>query len=250
MPEAAHQRIHRGSPSRLRRIPLQPFAKCRVQGRVPRPRYQSRLLDQAFVRTESKGFHTAAAYTIFVCCLTFMHYAIVGTDHELQRSDSADKGLEKKIAAIITGGGVAFVAEEVDANKDVDTFGRELSRKMIGENTWLSIDMTDGRRKDAGIYDVLEPNSRYAPGFRNGKFFPACRYFRRADGIREDFWLDRIEERCKELEITEGTVVVTCGYMHSHYLREKARKRGHTVTLEEYLPYDSKDRHGELIVCD
>ena len=248
MPETAHQRIHRGSPSRLRRIPLQPFAKCRVQGRVPRPRYQSRLLDQAFVRTESKGFHTAAAYTIFVCCLTFMHYAIVGTDHELQRSDSADKGLEKKIAAIITGGGVAFVAEEVDANKDVDTFGRELSRKMIGENRWLSIDMTDGQRKDAGIYDDLV--ERRVPDFRKVPPVFVGRYFRRADGIRENFWIDRIEERCTELAITEGTVVITCGYIHRHYLCEKAKGRGQIVTLDEYFPYDFKDRCGELIICD
>jgi len=250
MPETAHQSTHSGAPSGLRSVLLQPLTEGRIQCRMPRPCDQPGLLDRAFFRAESKGFHNAAAYTIFACCLTFMHYAIVGTDHELQRADSADKGLEKKIAAMITGGGVAFVAEEVDTNKDVGTFGRELSRKMIGENRWLSIDMTDGRRKDAGIYDVLEPNSRYAPGFRNGKFFPACRYFRRADGIRENFWLDRIDERCKELGMTEGTVVVTCGYMHRHYLCEKAGERGHTVTLDEYLPYDLKDRHGELIVCD
>ena len=108
--------------------------------------------------------------------------------------------------------------------------------------------MTDDQRKDAGIYDDLV--ERRLPDFRKRPPLPLYRYFRLADGIRENFWLDRIEERCEELEITEGTVVITCGYIHRDYLCEKAKGRGHTVTIEEYLPYDFKDRYGELIVCD
>jgi len=178
-----------------------------------------------------------------------MHYAIIATDHDLQKTDSTDRGLEERLAAIIGIGGVVLIAEEVDANKHIDTFGRDLSRKLIGENRWLSIDMTDGQRKDAGIYDDLV--QRNVPDFSQG--LPpllVCRYFRRADGIRENFWLDRIEEKCTELGITEGTVVITCGYMHRHYLCEKAKGRGHVVTLEEYLPPDFKGRCGNLIVCD
>jgi hypothetical protein len=178
-----------------------------------------------------------------------MHYAIIGSDHDLQKADSSDEGLREKIAAIISTGGVVLIAEEVDAAKDVETFGRALCR-LVGENRWLSIDMAESLRKDAGIYVDLRPSSRYAPGFRNGRFLPACRYFRRADGIRENFWLDRIEEKCRELGISEGMVVITCGYIHRHYLSEKARGRGHSATVHEYLPYDFKDRYGELIICD
>src|SRR5271163_676802 len=119
-----------------------------------------------------------------------MHYAIIATDHDLQKTDSTDRGLEERLAAIIGIGGVVLIAEEVDANKHIDTFGRDLSRKLIGENRWLSIDMTDGQRKDAGIYDDLV--QRNVPDFSQG--LPpllVCRYFRRADGIRENFWLDR-----------------------------------------------------------
>jgi hypothetical protein len=179
-----------------------------------------------------------------------MHCFVIGTDHELQTADSTDRGLCEKITAIALSCDVVLVAEELDPNGNVDTFGRQLSRKMIGENRWLSIDMADGLRKDAGIYVDLQPSSRYAPGLWDGRFFPACRYFRRADGIRENFWLDRIEEKCDELRIIEGTIVITCGHIHRHYLCEKAMGRGHSVTVREYLPYDFAERYGELIVCD
>jgi hypothetical protein len=151
-----------------------------------------------------------------------MHYAIVGIDHELQKADSPDRGLEEKIANIIRRGEVVLVAEEVDANREVYTFGRELSRRMIGEGRWLSIDMKDGQRRDAGIYDELA--ERRVPDFSKLPPAPVCRYFRRADGIRENFWLDRIGERCVELEISEGTVVITCGYVHRHHLCQKATR--------------------------
>ncbi len=177
-----------------------------------------------------------------------MHYIIVGTDHDLQEPDSADKGLEETIAAIIRAGGVVLIAEEVDADKEVDTFGRQLSRKLIGENRWLSIDMTDAQRQDAGI--CAELAERRLPDFRKRPTSCPYRYFRRADGIRENFWLDRIEERCEELGVTEGTVIITCGYIHRPYLYEKATGRGHTASVAEYLPYDFQDRYGELIICD
>jgi hypothetical protein len=178
-----------------------------------------------------------------------MHYAIVGTDHDLQKADSRDKGLAEKLGAILGAGGVALIAEEVDAHPDVNTFGRELSRVTIGENRWLSIDMDDRERDDAGISGVLA-NRANCPDWRNGKFVQVYRYFSSADGIRENFWLNRIAERCQELGIASGKIVITCGYIHRHYLSDKARERGHSVTVEEYLPYDFKKRYGELIICD
>jgi hypothetical protein len=177
-----------------------------------------------------------------------MHYAIIATDHDLQKADSTHRGLEERLATIIGRGGVVLIAEEVDANKHVDTFGRDLSRKLIGENRWLSIDMTNDQRKNAGIYEELV--DRNVPDFREVPPLLVCRYFRRADGIRENFWLDRIEEKCAELKMTEGTVVITCGHIHGHHLCEKAKGRGYVVTLEEYLPLDFRGRCGNLIVCD
>jgi hypothetical protein len=176
-----------------------------------------------------------------------MHYVIVATYHDLQKTDSIDDGLAQKLATIIGMGRVVLIAEEVDANTNVDTFGRRLSR-TIGQNRWLSIDMTDVQRRDAGI--LAQIAGRRLPGYRNGEFFPATRYYRGADGIRENFWLDRIEDKCQELQVVEGTILITCGYIHGPFLREKAAGRGHVVTLEEYLPYDRESVNGELLVCD
>jgi hypothetical protein len=141
---------------------------------------------------------------------------------------------------------VVLVAEEVDANTHVDTFGRELSR-VIGENRWLSIDTTDVQR---GKRESSTKLGRRLPGYREGKFFPATRYYRGADGIRENFWLDKIEDKCHELQVVEGTILITCGYIHGPFLREKATGRGHVVTLEKYLPYEFESVYGELLVCD
>jgi hypothetical protein len=179
-----------------------------------------------------------------------MHFHIVLTDHSLQKADSSDTGLKDKLTAIIRNGHIDLVAEEVNANDDVNTFGRELSRKLIGEDRWLSVDMTDDQRRDAGIYDQL--NADHGPEYdRNtGKFYRVNRYFRHADGVRETFWLDRIAERCLELGIVEGAVLITCGYIHGDFLREKTINRGHTVTPDRYLPYDIETVHGKLKICD
>ena len=80
-----------------------------------------------------------------------MDYVVVGTDHKLQKSDSADKGVQTLLRSILANKNIVLIAEEADASKDVMTFGRQL----IGESKWLSIDMTEQERKDAGIYNAL-----------------------------------------------------------------------------------------------
>jgi hypothetical protein len=65
-------------------------------------------------------------------------YIIVGTDHDLQKSDAEDKGLRDLLRSIVDIHPVVLIAEEVKTSEDVHTFGREL----IGERKWLSIDMT------------------------------------------------------------------------------------------------------------
>ncbi|MGA7971147.1 MAG: hypothetical protein WB983_21145, partial [Terriglobales bacterium] len=60
-------------------------------------------------------------------------------------------GLRGCLRSILQNNPVVFIAEEVETNKPVNTFGREL----IGEDKWLSIDMNEQERKDAGIYNTL-----------------------------------------------------------------------------------------------
>src|SRR5258707_3276846 len=64
MSQAAHKRAHSRPASRLRRILLQPLAEGRIQGLMPRPRYEACLLNQALISTQSYIFHTVIVYTI------------------------------------------------------------------------------------------------------------------------------------------------------------------------------------------
>jgi hypothetical protein len=76
-----------------------------------------------------------------------MDYVTVGTDHELQESESTDKGLRDLLRSILQNNDVVLMAEEVETSKPAKTFGRGL----VGEDKWLSIDMDEQERKDAGI---------------------------------------------------------------------------------------------------
>jgi len=173
-----------------------------------------------------------------------VNFILVLTAHNLQKADCSDTGLRDKLESIISANPVVLVAEEVNADEDVWTFGREL----IGEDKWVSIDMDARQRKEHRIFEAL----RYGgpePDPETGAFCRVNRYCRHAEGIRENFWLDRIEEECRELQITKGTIVVTCGHNHGLFLAEKVRARGHSVSLDEYPHQDWQAINGKLVVC-
>jgi hypothetical protein len=169
-----------------------------------------------------------------------MDYIIIGTDHDLQKSDSRDTGLRDKLQAYIRTKNIVLIAEEVDANKHIQTFGRDL----VGDGKWLSIDMPTEERKRAGIYQQLRGSE---PGLDPERgFFTINPYYKRVDGVRERFWLDKIEEWCNQKHVSSGVIIVTCGYNHPPYLADKIRSRhpGSTVAIDEYLPYDKEAKHG------
>jgi hypothetical protein len=175
-----------------------------------------------------------------------MEYIIIGTDHDRQRSDFSDTGLRDKLQEYSRTQNVVLIAEEVDANKDVQTFGRDL----VGCTKWLSIDMTTEERKSAGIYREL---STSPPGCDdNGQFYLANWYHKRADAIRENFWLDRIERWCKQNGVRRGVIIITCGHNHRPYLADKIKQRdpASNVLIDEYMPYDKEKAHGRFTECD
>jgi len=142
---------------------------------------------------------------------------VVGTDHRLQSSDTA---LKAHLAHLARNHNFGLVAEECAA--DASTVAGQVASSLGVPH--LPIDMTDAERKEAGIYDRLciRPKMRFDPasGYQEEHV-----YLRHADGVRENFWLDKIEA------ITcEGQVLVVCGYLHLDPLSEKARRRRHRVT--------------------
>jgi hypothetical protein len=175
-----------------------------------------------------------------------VNYIIVGTDHDLQKSTCADTGLKDLLRAIIRTRPVVLIAEEVKTSEDVYTFGREL----IGDDKWLSIDMTTQERKDAGVYDVLRSGVGPVQDPVTGNFVRASPYHMKSEGKRETFWLDKIDRWCQAHGVSDGTVVVTCGHNHLDYLAEKIVAREHTVAKREYLPYDKEAIHGIFTIFD
>jgi hypothetical protein len=174
-----------------------------------------------------------------------MDYVVVGTDHKLQRADSQDTGLRDLLQSIIASHPVVLIAEEVKTSEDVRTFGREL----IGEDKWLSIDMTTQQRKDAGIYEVLRSGGPVRHPV-TGNDVRGNVYHKKSEGIRETFWLGKIQGWCKGAKVASGTVVVTCGHNHLKPLAEKIKAQGHSVIEREYLPYDKEAEQGLFVLYD
>ncbi|MGO8794537.1 MAG: hypothetical protein ACLQLC_06920 [Candidatus Sulfotelmatobacter sp.] len=182
-----------------------------------------------------------------------MNYVTVGTDHKLQKSDSANKGLRNILQSILQNNDVVLIAEEVETSNPVQTFGREL----VGEDRWLSIDMNDDERKVAGICNALLHSGAPVSDPRTGEDVRQNDYHQVSEGKRENHWLDKIENWCKEKGISEETVIspgvvvhtpktviLVCGDNHLPFVGSKISARGHSVVQLKYLPYDKENEQG------
>jgi hypothetical protein len=65
----------------------------------------------------------------------------------------------------------------------------------------------------------------------------------RADGVREDFWLEKIEA-----SLNYGRVLVVCGYLHVDFLALRVERRGGTVLEKNTFPTELLDRKPEKIL--
>ncbi len=152
-----------------------------------------------------------------------MRIIILGTDHELQCHDEDLKALIKEIVARE---GVTFVAEE--NRPQLNTLARQVSDSM--GLRWVQIDMSIEDRVKAGIDGKLA-NRMQLRYDASGNPTSAVRYAPVEDGIREEFWLDRIQEASDD-----RTGLVICGCLHCLPLAEKAEKRGHEVLSKIFHP--------------
>jgi hypothetical protein len=160
------------------------------------------------------------------------YFIVIGTDHELQKTSCKDSGLDDLLRAVCNNNPVCLIAEEVSTSEEVETFGRVL----IGQDKWLSIDMNEQERRDAGIYDFLF--HRGAGPWRDpltGKDTQSNVYYLSADGVREDFWLKRIFDWCQSRH-AQGTVIITCGHNHAHSLGYRLAQSDYLAAILEYLP--------------
>jgi hypothetical protein len=175
-----------------------------------------------------------------------LDYTVIGTDHDLQKAESHDTGVRDLLSSIIAAQSVVLIAEEVKTSEEIQTFGRHL----IGEDKWLSIDMPIEERKKEHIYEILRSTGGPVKHPVTGNDVRENAYHKKSEGVRENFWLNKIESWCKNKNISDGTVVITCGHNHLKPLAEKIKSRGHSVTELEYLPYDKETVHGLFVLYD
>jgi hypothetical protein len=162
-----------------------------------------------------------------------MRIIILGTDHELQ---CHDQDLKVLITEIVAREQVTVVAEE---NRPLlNTLARQVSDSM--NLRWIQMDMSIEDRIKAGIDGKLA-NRMQLRFEASGKPTPAIRYAPIEDGIREEFWLDRIQEATGD-----GIGLAICGCLHCLPLAERAEKRGHKVLFKIFHPERLSELKPEL----
>jgi hypothetical protein len=146
---------------------------------------------------------------------------ILGTDHCLQDSD---EGLKHVVNSITESNQVTLIGEEHGP------VSISVARQVAESNgiPWVQIDMDIAQRLKVGIDEKL--NSRMKIRYEsNGSVTQLDRYAPREDGIREEFWLERIAEHP-----TNGTALLICGALHARKVSDKAKQKGYATTLLFY----------------
>ena len=162
-----------------------------------------------------------------------MQIMILGTDHLLQGDD---EDLKILISDIVARYRVTLIAEENRAM--VETIARQMAPSLGIQ--WIQIDMSIDEQVKAGIRAKLSNRmiDRYDA---NCDLYVPARYAPKEDGIREEFWLDRIQEAA-----VDGTTLVICGAVHPTPFAEKAEKRGHKIVTKVFHPESLSELKIEL----
>ena len=156
---------------------------------------------------------------------------ILGIDHRLQPRDLM---LKQKISELCKGFQVTLIAEEFRPG-EVSVAGE--AAEECGIAPPLQVDMEADERERAGIAGVLSryevPRSySYDVTLAEKPWPPPKRpYLKKADGIREEYWLRKIEAATNNTR-----TLLVCGSMHVDFVAKKAEARGHSVMAKGFFP--------------
>ena len=165
-----------------------------------------------------------------------MNILIVSIDHRVQlikseyakpalneRRDRLENLLQKKVAER----DVQFIGEE--SLPQTPTIAQRLARTHNPQIPWVNIDMTDEERKLAGIHDAL--HNRPAHTEKRGEDTVLIEHRIPDDNVREDFMVSRAIQNARNSE----SILILCGDMYVHALKQKFEERGHSVDIDESL---------------
>lgn len=165
-----------------------------------------------------------------------MNILIVSIDHRIQlvksdyatpalneRRDRLENLLQKKVAER----NVQFIGEE--SLPQGPTIAQRLAKTRDPQIPWDNMDMTDEERKLAGIHDALR--NRPIHKEKRGEEMVLIEHRIAEDDIREDFMVSKALLNAGNSE----SILILCGDMHVHALKQKFQARGHSVDTDESL---------------
>jgi hypothetical protein len=146
-----------------------------------------------------------------------IEYVILGTSHDHQDKSRFDPC----VRGVITRHATRLIAEEYPS----DTHSMAFVIAVRLHIPYLQIDMYEDEWRGAGIYDEMSK-------------VQSCDEYRlfHADGVREEFWLDKIEA-----SEDRGPVLIICGHLHVAFLADKAEGRGGRVVEKIFFPTNLSD---------
>jgi hypothetical protein len=152
-------------------------------------------------------------------------YVILGTSHDIQWAGGAPSpsvrkdidGLKSTIRGLIAKYKVKLIAEETLGPNSPPTVAREIANSE--KICYREIDMSRDEVEAAGILEELERRYDQRSEENPNSEVRMCH----ADDIRENSWLDVIEQ----MKLTP--VLVVCGWAHTDFLASKVRARQYVV---------------------
>lgn len=160
-----------------------------------------------------------------------MNLVVLGTDHGLQPRDLM---LKHKILGLCKEFQVTLIAEEF---RPGEVSVASEAAEECGIAPQLQVDMNSEERKLARIDAVLRryeiPRSySYDVTLGEATWPPPKRpYLKKADGIREEHWLNKIESALDNMK-----TLLVCGSMHVDFVAQKAEARGHLLIAKRFFP--------------
>jgi hypothetical protein len=149
-----------------------------------------------------------------------MNFFVIGTHHRFQSRDR-DPGFESLLEALIKLNfltPLTAIAEEWHGKSGFSSAQRLSADRAL---RWYNVDMTTEESRKATVFAEQQN--------RPGMSAETITYRIPSDGVREDFWVQKL------IENGEGTTLIICGYLHFESLVRKLEAKGHVVDKRVYL---------------
>lgn len=156
-------------------------------------------------------------------------FVLLGTSHCCQESPDFLACVERTIRNY----SIALIAEEFNFDASIRSAVNGLAAQSKIPYLQIDIPVEDWAKFD------IEIEMSYREQHLRGKDYR----LRHADDIRENYWIDQIENYP-----AKGTTLIICGYLHIQYLAEKIQMRKYQTRELKFYPEGLAARSPERIL--